>query len=47
MAKKPSFFSKLIGRDDAYGDYFDDPGTTRAVFEGEGGERHAHISMPD
>ncbi len=47
MAKKSSFFSKLIGRDDSYEDYFDDPGTTRAVFEGEGGERHAHINMRD
>ena len=43
MAKKPSFFAKLIGADDSYGDYFDDAGTTRAVFEGEGEERHAHL----
>ncbi|MDP2649070.1 MAG: Hsp20/alpha crystallin family protein [bacterium] len=38
--KKPSFFAKLTGASD---DYFDD--ATPAVFEGEGGERHAHLSM--
>ncbi|RJR14122.1 Hsp20/alpha crystallin family protein [Candidatus Parcubacteria bacterium] len=42
--KKSSFFSRLVGTDDKYEDYFDDPGTTRAVFEGEGGERHARIT---
>ena len=47
MAKKPSFFSRLIGGGDTYEDYFDDPSTTRAVFEGEGGERHAHIVPRD
>ena len=47
MAKKPSFFSRLVGRDDSYEDYFDDPGTTRAVFEGEGKERHAHMKLRD
>src|SRR3989344_7355255 len=45
--KKPSFFSRLMGSDDKFEDYFDDPGTTRAVFEGEGGERHAHINRSD
>lgn len=29
--------------DEKYDDYFDDAGSTRAVFEGEGEERHAHI----
>lgn len=42
-SKKSSFFSRLVGSDDKYEDYFDDPGTTRAVFEGEGPERHARI----
>src|SRR3989344_4109707 len=41
-AKKPSFFSRLVGGGDGE-DYFDDPGTTRAIFEGEGAERHAHL----
>ena len=45
--KKPSFFSRIMGNDDKFEDYFDDPGTTRAVFEGEGGERHAHINRRD
>ena len=38
------FFSKLTGADDEYDNYFDDPKATRAVFEGEGSERHAHIA---
>lgn len=37
------FFSKLTGGSDDYDNYFDDPKATRAVFEGEGEERHAHI----
>ena len=41
MAK--GFFSRLTGSDDGYDNYFDDPKAKRAVFEGEGGERHAHI----
>ena len=40
------FFSKLTNSNDDY-DYFDDPKATRAVFEGEGGERHAHIAPKD
>ena len=40
------FFSKLTGGDD-YDDYFDDPKATRAVFEGEGKERHAHLATRD
>lgn len=43
MQKKPSFFSRLIGTDDKYESYFDEPGGTRAIFEGEGEERHAHL----
>ena len=43
MAK--GFFSKLTGRGDDYDDYFDDPKATRAVFEGEGKERHAHLGI--
>lgn len=43
--KKPGFLSRLTGSDD-YPDYFDDS-THKAVFEGEGEERHAHISTRD
>lgn len=43
MAK--GFFSKLTGGGDEYDNFFDDPKATRAVFEGKGGERHAHLSM--
>ncbi|KKW06594.1 MAG: Protein containing Heat shock protein Hsp20 protein [Parcubacteria group bacterium GW2011_GWB1_50_9] len=43
MAKKKSFFSRLVGNDDPYENYFDDPSATKAIFEGEGLERHAHI----
>ena len=43
MAK--GFFSKLTGGGDEYDNFFDDPKATRAVFEGEGGERHAHMTM--
>ena len=44
MLKKPSFFSKLTGGGDD--DYFDSNfgGGTPAVFQGQGGERHAHLS---
>ncbi|OGG41047.1 hypothetical protein A2118_00580 [Candidatus Kaiserbacteria bacterium GWA2_50_9] len=41
--KKPSFFARLTGRTDEYEDDFSSGGE-RAVFVGEGGERHAHIS---
>ncbi|MBI2610820.1 Hsp20/alpha crystallin family protein [Candidatus Kaiserbacteria bacterium] len=41
MAK--GFLSKLTGGGDDYDNFFDDPKATRAVFEGEGGERHAHL----
>jgi len=44
MVKKGSFFSRLTGNVDTYEDYFDNPSTTRAVFEGEGEERHARIT---
>ncbi len=39
--KKPGFLSRITGSSD-YPDYFD--GGQRAVFEGEGEERHAHIT---
>lgn len=42
MAVK-GFFSKLTGSSDEYDNFFDDPKATRAVFEGQDGERHAHI----
>ena len=42
-----SFFSKLTGSSDDYDDYFDDPKATRAVFHGEGAERHAHLAPKD
>ena len=41
MAK--GFFSKLTGAGDEYDNYFDDPKATKALFQGEGGERHAHL----
>ena len=41
MAK--GFFSKLTGGGDEYDNFFDDPKATRAVFEGKGEERHAHL----
>jgi HSP20 family protein len=44
--KKPSFLSRLTGSSD-YPDYFDDSGSHKAIFEGEGEERHAHISTRD
>lgn len=40
------FFSKITGSGGEH-DYFDDPKATRAVFEGEGNERHAHITPKD
>lgn len=43
MAK--SFFSKLTGGGDDYDNFFDDPKATRAVFEGKGAERHAHLGL--
>lgn len=46
MAVK-NFFSKLTGSGDDYDNFFDDPKATRAVFEGQGGERHAHIAPKD
>ena len=42
-----SFFSRLTGSSEDYDDYFDDPKATRAVFHGEGVERHAHITPKD
>ena len=44
MAVK-GFFSKLTGRGDDYDNFFDDPKATRAVFEGGGEERRAHIPL--
>lgn len=41
--KKPGFLSRLTGSDD----YVDDFGGERAVFEGEGEERHAHLTTRD
>jgi len=38
-----SFFSKLTGGGDDYDNFFDDPKATKAVFEGRGEERHAHM----
>ncbi|MBI4093726.1 Hsp20/alpha crystallin family protein [Candidatus Kaiserbacteria bacterium] len=46
MAVK-GFFSKLTGGGDEYDNFFDDPKATRAVFEGQGGERHAHVVPRD
>jgi len=43
MAK--GFFSKLTGGGDEYDNFFDDPKATRAVFEGKGAERHAHLGL--
>lgn len=44
--KKPSFLSRLSGSDSEY-EYFDEGDARPAVFEGEGAERHAHISTRD
>ena len=41
---KPSFFSRITGRADDYDDFPVVSGGRKAVFEGEGSERHAHIS---
>lgn len=46
MAVK-NFFSKLTGADEEYDNFFDDPKATRAVFEGDGMERHAHLVPRD
>jgi len=46
MAVK-NFFSKLAGGGDDYDNFFEDPKATRAVFEGKGEERHAHIVPRD
>ncbi len=47
MTKKTSFFSRLTGNsgNDEYEDY--STAGQPAIFEGEGGERHAHISTRD
>lgn len=42
-----SFFSKLTGGGDEYDNFFDDPKAERAVFVGEGEERHAHLKGND
>jgi HSP20 family protein len=42
-----SFFSKITGGGDEYDNFFDDPKATRAVFEGKGEERHAHLVPRD
>ena len=39
---KPSFFARLTGSAGEYDD-FEDPQAERAVFQGTGAERHAHI----
>ena len=47
--KKPSFFARLTGSAPEYEDAFDGEvrSNERAVFEGEGEERHAHITTRD
>lgn len=47
--KKPSFFSRITGnsQSDDFDDFFDDKTAEHAVFEGEGAERHAHVSTRD
>ena len=42
--KKPSFFARITGQHD---DEFDDFDGNRAVFQGTGNERHAHLSTKD
>lgn len=45
MAKKNGFFSRLTGgADDEYNDFFDDAKTDRPNFQGEGEERHVHLT---
>jgi len=39
-----NFFSKLTGGGDEYDNFFDDPKATKIALEGEGGERHGHIT---
>ena len=46
MAVK-NFFSRLTGGGDDYDNFFEDPKATRAVFEGKGEERHAHLVPRD
>ena len=41
--KKPSFLSRITGSDDSEYGYFKE-GSTKVQFEGQGGERHAHIT---
>lgn len=45
--KKTSFFSRITGSGDELDDFFEDKNAEHAVFEGEGEERHAHISTRD
>ena len=44
---KPSFFARLTGTAQEYDDYLEDGDAKRAVFEGTGAERHAHIDSDD
>lgn len=44
---KGGFFSKLTGKTDDYGDYLDELEGAHAKFEGEGGERHAQMTIRD
>jgi len=46
MSKKPSFFARLTGAGGADDGYFSDKAEP-IVFEGEGEERHAHITQRD
>ena len=45
--KKPSFFSRITGAADDYDDYPVSASSHKAVFEGSGDERHAHLSTKD
>ncbi len=46
--KKTSFFSRITGQNnDEYEEYPVNAGTNKAVFEGHGNERHAHLSTKD
>ncbi len=45
--KKPSFFARLTGSADEYEDFASDPRGERAIFTGEGEERHARITPRD
>lgn len=44
---KGGFFSRLTGQSEDYGDYLDELEGAHAKFEGEGGERRAHITPKD